>query len=48
MITILKIMWILFAVVLKLSIIGLGSYILETMFDAIEEIVDRSMDIVTV
>ncbi len=48
MIIIIKILWILFAVVLKLVTIGLGAYILENMFDAIERLIDRSMGIVTV
>ena len=48
MIVIIKILWILFAVVLKLATIGLGAYILENMFDAIERLIDKSMGIVTV
>ncbi len=48
MITILKILWILFAIVLKLATIGLGAYFLEKMFDVLESIVDRRLDIVTV
>ena len=48
MIVIVKILWVLFAVVLKLVTIGLGAHLLEKMFDALETIVDRSMGIVTV
>ena len=48
MLIIIKIFWILFAVVLKLATIGLSTYILEKMFDAIERLIDRSMGIVTV
>jgi hypothetical protein len=47
-ITILKILWILFAIVLKLATIGLGAYFLEKMFDVLESIVDRRLGIVTV
>jgi hypothetical protein len=46
-ITILKILWILFAIVLKLATIGLGAYFLEKMFDVLESIVDRRLGIVT-
>ncbi len=48
MIVIIKILWILFAIVLKLATIGLGAYILESIFDTIERLIDRSMGIVTV
>ena len=48
MIVIIKILWILFAIVLKLATIGLGAYFLEKMFDTIERLIDRSMGIVTV
>ena len=48
MIVIIKILWILFAVVLRLATIGLGAYFLEKMFDALERIVDRHMGIITV
>ena len=48
MIVIIKILWILFAAVLKLAAIGLGAYILENMFNAIERIIDRNQGIVTV
>tara|TARA_B100000085_G_C18317451_1_gene420897 strand:- start:342 stop:527 length:186 start_codon:yes stop_codon:yes gene_type:complete len=48
MIIIIKILWILFAIVLKLATIGLGAYFLEKMFDALERIVDRRLGIVTV
>ena len=48
MIIIVKILWILFAVVLKLVAIGLGAYILENMFNAIEKIIDRYQGIITV
>ena len=48
MIVIIKLLWILFAIVLKLATIGLGAYFLEKMFDVIENIVDRRLGIVTV
>ena len=48
MIVIIKILWILFAVVLKLATIGLGAYFLEKMFDVFERIVDRRLGIVTI
>tara|TARA_Y100001937_G_scaffold8020_1_gene10074 strand:+ start:898 stop:1044 length:147 start_codon:yes stop_codon:yes gene_type:complete len=48
MIIIVKILWILFAVVLKLVAIGLGAYILENMFNALDKIVDRHLGIITV
>jgi hypothetical protein len=48
MIIILKILWVLFAVVLKLATIGLFAYILENIFNSIERIVDRHQGIVTV
>jgi len=48
MIVIIKILWILFAVVLKLVAIGLGAYILENMFNALDRVVDRHQGIVTV
>ena len=48
MIVIIKILWILFAIVLKPATIGLGAYFLEKMFDALEKIVDRRLGVVTV
>ena len=48
MIVIIKILWVLFAVVAKMATIGLGVYFLEKMFDALEKIVDRRLGIVTV
>tara|TARA_R100001082_G_scaffold108935_1_gene85061 strand:- start:660 stop:806 length:147 start_codon:yes stop_codon:yes gene_type:complete len=48
MIVIIKILWVLFAVVLKLATIGLFAYIVENMFNAIERIIDRHQGIVTV
>ena len=48
MIVFIKILWILFAIVLKLATIGLGAYFLEKMFDVLERIVDRRLGIVTV
>ena len=48
MIVIIKLLWILFAIVLKLATIGLGAYFLEKMFDVIENIVDSRLGIVTV
>jgi len=48
MIIIIKILWVLFAVVLKLAAIGLGAYILENMFKTIERIIDRHQGIITV
>tara|TARA_R100001510_G_C7481064_1_gene93032 strand:- start:49 stop:195 length:147 start_codon:yes stop_codon:yes gene_type:complete len=48
MIIIIKILWVLLGVVLKLATIGLGAYILENMFRAIERIIDRHQGIITV
>ena len=48
MIVIIKILWILFAIVLKLATIGLGAYFLEKMLDVLEKIVDRRLGVVTV
>ena len=48
MIVIIKILWILFAVVLKLATIGLCCYIIENMFNAIESADNRHQGIVTV
>ena len=48
MIVIIKILWILFAVVLKLATIGLGAYILENMFNALDRVVDRHLGVITV
>ena len=47
MIVIIKILWVLFAVVLKLATIGLFAYIVENMFNALDRIVDRHLGIVT-
>ena len=48
MIVIIKILWILLAVVLKLAAIGLGAYILENMFNALDRVVDRHLGVITV
>tara|TARA_R100001510_G_C7445528_1_gene72833 strand:- start:253 stop:399 length:147 start_codon:yes stop_codon:yes gene_type:complete len=48
MIVIIKILWVLFAVVTKLATIGLSVYFMEKMFDVLERIVDRRLGIITV
>ena len=48
MIVIIKILWVLLSIALKLATIGLGAYILEKMFDIFERVMDRRLGIITV
>jgi len=48
MITILKILWFLSTVGAKLLTIGIAAYILEKMFDTLQDTVDRYQGVVTV
>ena len=48
MIIMIKILWVLFAIVLKLATIGLGAYFLEKALDVFERMVDRHLGVVTV
>jgi len=48
MIFIVKILWVLYTIVVKLATIGVTFHILEKMFDALERMVDRHQGIVTI
>ena len=48
MIVIVKILWVLYTIVVKLATIGVTFHILEKIFDALERMVDRYQGVVTI